>query len=65
MNLEVIGVSRLDKGVEGIEIYNLNNVLIATGSYNGLTDTATVDMKDGSNGYEVIKFIESNECVIY
>jgi len=51
MNLEVIGVSRLEKGVEGIEVYNSNDELIATGSYNGLTETATIDMKDGSNGY--------------
>ena len=65
MNLEVIGVSRLEKGVEGIEVYNSNDELIATGSYNGLTETATIDMKDGSNGYEVINFIESEECVIY
>ena len=65
MNLEVIGVSRLEKGVEGIEVYNSSNELIATGSYNGLTQTAEVDMKDGSKGYQVINFIESEECVIY
>ena len=65
MNLEVIGVSRLEKGVEGIEVYNSSNELIATGSYNGLTETATIDMKDGSKGYQVINFIESEECVIY
>ena len=65
MNIEVIGVSRIAKGIEGIEVYNSSNELIATGSYNGLTETAEVEMKDGSHGYELINFIESEECVIY
>ncbi len=65
MNIEVIGVSRIASGVEGIEVYNSNNELIATGSFGGPEQICKLEMKDGSNGYELINFIESEECVIY